>query len=264
MPLSSNGTAYQIAGPDNAPAIALLHGIGMNRQLWRDYEPVLAKRYRVFSYDLPGHGESAPSPAPLSLKRFANQFRDLMDELDIPRCTAIGFSMGGMINRRFVMDYPERADALVILNSPHERSPEAQQLVENRAARTLEGGPAATMRTSLERWFTSEFLSTQAETVDEVRQWVLGTDPTAFTQSRQVLAAGVRELVRPEPPIFVPTLVITCENDSGSTPEMAHDISSDIAGARTLVVPGLQHLGMLEQPTLFIEPMLKFLHEVVS
>ena len=261
MSRSSHGIAYQMAGPDNAPVIALIHGIGMNRHIWRDYEPVLAQHYRVFSYDLPGHGESAPPSDPLSLNLLANQLRNLMDELDVHRCTVIGFSMGGMINRRFAMDYPERTDALVILNSPHERSPEAQQLVEDRVARTLEGGSAATMQTSLERWFTPEFLSTGAETVDEVRKWVLGTDPAAFAQSRQILAAGVRELVRPEPPISVPTLVITCENDRGSTPGMAQDIASDIADANILVVPGLQHLGLLEQPARFLGPMLKFLQK---
>lgn len=92
----------------------------------------MAVRYRVLSYDLYGHGESSRPSATLSLTLFAQQLRELLDELNIEPCTGVGFYMGGMINRRFAMDYPECTSALVILNSPHERSPEAQKLVEDR------------------------------------------------------------------------------------------------------------------------------------
>ena len=34
----------------------------------------------------------------------------------------IGFSLGGMIARRFAQDAPEKSQALVILHSPHKRS----------------------------------------------------------------------------------------------------------------------------------------------
>jgi len=259
MPKSRSGTAYQLSGPENAPVITLIHGIGINQNIWRAYKPVLSGSYRVLSYDLCGHGESAKPFESLSLKVFATQLRDLHDELDIERSALVGFSMGGMINRRFAMDYPGRVSALVILNSPHERSPEAQKLVEERVLQTADGGPAATLQTSLERWFTPEFLATQTDTVNEVTQWILSNDADTYTQSRQVLATGVIELIRPQPPITQPTLIITCEYDSGSTPAMAHGIAAEIDDAKIVIVPHLQHLGMMEQPSLFIEPMLDFL-----
>ncbi|MDH3693150.1 MAG: alpha/beta fold hydrolase [Gammaproteobacteria bacterium] len=264
MPKSRNGTAYQLSGPKNAPVVTLIHGIGINRHIWREYEPALSWSYRVLSYDLCGHGESVPPPARLSLTVFAKQLRELLDELYIERSALVGFSMGGMINRRFAMDYSERTSALVILNSPHERSPDAQKLVEGRATQTADGGPAATLLSSLERWFTPEFLATETDAVNEVRQWILSNDPQIYTQSRQVLAAGVIELIRPQPPISKPTLVITCEHDSGSTPAMAHGIAAEIKDAQTVIVPHLQHLGMMEQPSLFIEPIVNFLCEKLT
>jgi pimeloyl-ACP methyl ester carboxylesterase len=264
MPKSANGTAYQISGPDDAEVVVLIHGIGINRHIWRDYEAELTKRYRVLSYDLSGHGESSRPAQVLSLTVLAEQLRELLDELGIARCAAVGFSMGGMINRRFAMDYPDRCSALVILNSPHERSPEAQQLVEERVIATSAGGPAATLQASLERWFTAEFLAMHKTVVDEVSGWIIANDPETFTQSRQILATGVIELIRPQPAINQPSLVITCENDSGSTAAMSVGIAAEIKSAEMLIIPKLQHLGMLEQPELFIDPIKLFLERVLD
>ena len=151
------GTAYELSGPDAAPVVVLIHGLGLNRQIWQWHEPALADRYRVLSYDLFGHGGSAPPPATASLSVFSEQLRDLLDELGISRCAVVGFSLGGMINRRFALDHPSRVSALAILNSPHERGPEAQRLVEERAAQVVGGGSDATIESALERWFTPEF-----------------------------------------------------------------------------------------------------------
>ena len=93
----------------------------------------------------------------------------------------------------------------------------------------------------------------------QIRATVLANDPGNYTRHRQVLATGVVELIKPSPPIAVPTLVMTCEHDSGSTPAMAHAIASEIAGAQTVIVPRLQHLGLIERPELFIQPILRFL-----
>ena len=56
-----------------------------------------------------------------------------------------------------------------------------------------------------------------------------------------------------------PSLVITCENDSGSTPAMSHAIAAEITGAETEIIPHLQHLGLMEAPDVFIAPILDFL-----
>ncbi|MDI3338153.1 alpha/beta fold hydrolase [Defluviimonas aestuarii] len=255
----AGGTAYDLTGPADAPVLVLIHGLGLSRATWSDFVPVLARDYRVLSYDLCGHGESALPDRVPSLTVLADQLRELMDALSIPHATLIGFSLGGMINRRFAMDHPDRCDALVILNSPHERSTEAQRLVEERAAATGAGGPGATIAETLERWFTPGFRASNVKTVDWVRGTVLANDPNNYTRHRQVLASGVVELIRPAPPIMHPTLVMTCENDTGSTPAMSRGIGDEIEGAEVIIVPRLQHLGLLEEPQLFLTPILGFL-----
>jgi (E)-2-((N-methylformamido)methylene)succinate hydrolase len=259
LPHSKTGTSYDLAGPTGAPVLVLVHGLGLTRATWAAFVPALAANYRVLSYDLPGHGDSALLQEVPSLTMLSDHLLALLDDLQIDRATIIGFSLGGMINRRFAMDHPGRVTALVVLNSPHERTPEAQRLVEDRAAQTEEGGPAATINTTLARWFTPDFLQTAPDVVAKVRATVLANDPGNYTRHRQVLAHGVVELIRPAPPIIAPTLVMTCAHDSGSTPAMAHAIAAEINRAETEIVPGLQHLGLIERPDRFIQPILPFL-----
>jgi pimeloyl-ACP methyl ester carboxylesterase len=261
---SDNGSVYELSGPSDAPVVVLIHGLGLNRHVWQWHETILASRYRVLIYDLFGHGESALPPVKPSLSMFAGQLLELLDFLEIDQCSIAGFSLGGMINRRFALDYPDRLQALAIFNSPHERGAEAQKLVEERAADTVDGGPGATLDATIERWFTTEFRHGQPEIIDRVREWVLANDHQSYAQCRQVLATGVIELIRPLTPIDIPTLVMTCENDSGSTPAMSHAITAEISGAQTIVVPRLQHMGLVERPDLFTEPLLKFLDEVLD
>lgn len=259
MTISNNGTSYDLNGAPDASVVVFIHGLGLNRQIWRSYLPAFSEQYRVLSYDLYGHGESTSPPTKPDLSVYAVQLRELLDELEIDRCTLIGFSLGGMINRRFALDFGSRTSALVILNSPHERAPEAQKLVEERASDTAAGGAAATLDATIERWFTKEFRESNDDYIQQVRDWVLSNDSTDYALCRQVLATGVIELINPEPPVTHPTLVITCENDSGSTPKMCLGIASEIKGAQALIIPGLQHMGLVEKPDLFIDLILKFL-----
>ena len=259
---SRNGSSYELSGPRDAPTVVLIHGLGLNRRIWDAYRGRLAQRYQVLDYDLFGHGESAPPPSKPSLSLFSEQLLGLLDELGIERCAAIGFSLGGMINRRLAMDHPQRVSALAILNSPHERDPEAQRRAEQQALDSAAGGPGATLDAAIERWFTPEFRDNRPDYIEQVREWVLANDPEVYALCRQVLAFGVVELVRPRPAISQPTLVMTCEHDSGSTPQMSLAIASEIDGAQVVIVPQLQHMGLVENASFFVNAIAEFLESV--
>ncbi len=256
---SNNGSAYEISGPVDAAVLVLVHGLGLNRHVWNGYVSRFAQRYRVVSYDLYGHGESASPPEKPSLTTFSEQLLGLLDELGIEQCSIIGFSLGGMINRRFAMDHPERLRAMAILNSPHERGDDAQKQVEKRATDSVAGGPGATLDATIERWFTKDYRRAHPDFITTVRNWVLANDADNYALCRQVLAFGVVELIRPQPPITHPTLIITCENDSGSTPSMSQAIASEINGSQIVIVPELQHMGLCENPSFFIAAIVEFM-----
>jgi len=262
MPRTADGTVYDLAGPEGAPVVALIHGLGLTRGTWDGLLPALVQRYRVLTYDLFGHGESAAPLATPSVTLFSEQLLALLDSLGIGHCAAVGFSLGGMINRRFALDHPDRLAALGILNSPHDRGAEAQAQVEERARQSDSGGPGATLDATFARWFTPGFIAARPDVIQRIRGWVLANDPVSYAQCRFVLARGVVELIRPDPPIATPALVMTCENDSGSTPAMSRAIASEIAGSECIVVPRLQHMGLVEEPAPFTAPLLRFLDRV--
>ncbi len=261
--VAPDGTAYDLAGPEDAPVLALIHGLGLCRHLWSDHLPDLSEHFRVLNYDLYGHGESAPAPATASLQVYADQLAGLMDHLKIPKATIVGFSIGGMINRRFVMDHAEKVEAMVVLNSPHDRGTEAQNMVEARARKVRKQGALATLDDALKRWFTPAYLAS-GERVGKVRLWREQVDPESYAQAAWVLANGVRELIRPAVAIGVPALIVTCENDTGSTVKMCHDIASEIEGSETVIIPGLQHLGLMEQPHAFTATILNFVKRTLK
>ncbi len=261
---TSRGTVYEVSGPDDAPVVVFIHGLGMTRATWDQHLCAFTQQYRVVHYDLTGHGETPAAATTPDLTLFSEQCIELMDELGIESAALVGFSLGGMINRRIAIDYPERVSALVILSSPHERDPEKQRLYESQAEQSAAGGPEATIDATLQRWFTPDFRASNPDYVDMIRRWVLANDKAVYAQNRWVLANGVVELIRPDPPIRKSTLVMTCENDTGSNPQMSKAIAGEIEGSELIIVPDRQHLGLLEDPDAFTQPILAFLKEAIS
>src|SRR6056297_1392085 len=191
MAVSKQGTAYDLTGPLDAPAVVLIHGLGLTRgSTWGEIAPVLAGDYRVLAYDLLGHGETALSEGPVTLTALSEQLIALMDELGIERAALVGFSLGGMINRRCAMDHPGRVSALAILNSPHDRGEDQQRIVEEHARATAVGGPSTGIDVTLARWFTDAFRHDHPEKVAVVRDIVLANDRANYAAHRQVLAEG--------------------------------------------------------------------------
>ena len=192
----------------------LIHGFGLNRAMWQWQLPALTPHFSLLTYDLLGHGESAPPAGTPDLAMFSRQLLGLMDRCGIERAAVVGFSIGGMIARRAALDHPDRLSALAILNSPHDRSPAEREAIRKRVRETEADGPAANVEPALERWFTPTFRAEVPETIALVRTWIMRNDPALYPQIYRVLAEGDAELVRGLERIACPTLVMTGEGRS--------------------------------------------------
>src|SRR3954468_319619 len=69
---------YREAGPQDAPAILLLHGFPTSSQMFRNLIPALADKYHVIAPDYPGYGHSS-MPAH---DKFAYTFDNLASVID--------------------------------------------------------------------------------------------------------------------------------------------------------------------------------------
>ena len=259
--LTPRGTAYESFG-NGSRVIALVHGVGLNRHSWQWQGPALSISHRVITFDLHGHGDSSVPPRAPSLSLFSEQLVELLDHLGIATASVFGFSLGGMIARRFAMDHADRLEALGILHSAHARDKAAHDAIQTRVVQAAQDGPAATVEAALSRWFTDGFRQSHPQIMDEVRRWILANRKDVYAPIYEVLVDGVTELVAPSPPIAVPTLVMTGDEDYGNSPAMSRAIAAEIPGSELVILPGLRHMALAEAPELFNASLLSFMSRV--
>jgi 3-oxoadipate enol-lactonase len=259
------GTAYVVEGVEgNAPPLVLVHGMGLNRDMWDWQLPPLVARFRVVRYDLLGHGESDPPGDACSMDDLVRQLDRLRDHLDIPRCALVGFSLGGLIVRAYALAHPDRVAALAILNSAHDRTDAERAGMRERYRRAVEHGHVATIDAALERWFTPDFAARRPDVLDRVRRWMEANDPADYPKVYRVLAESDAELATSIAAIRCPTLVLACEEDHGNSPDMARRMAALIPGARTAIIPKLRHMALAEDPPAVSAVLVPFLEEALG
>lgn len=255
-------TAYDVQG-SGAPVI-LIHGLGLNRDMWQWQLPALTAEFRVIRYDLLGHGESVKPPGSYEMDQMVEQLADLLTQLGIEHAAIVGFSLGGLIARAFALAHPEQTSALVILNSAHARTPEQRDSIYVRIRQVESSGPAATIDDALERWFTDEFAKREPQTLELVRQWVVANDPDVYAELYKLLADGDRGLEYEIANIGCPTLIVTGADDLGNSPAMAQNMAAMMPSARVEILPRLRHMALAEDPDAVNALLVPFLQNSLS
>ena len=105
-------------GPDNGPAVLLVHGQGME---WEDYAsvlPELARNYHVFAIDCFGHGESEHDPAQYSCKANGDALITFANQVIGEPYTVSGHSSGGIIATYIAAHDTDNVTALVLEDPP--------------------------------------------------------------------------------------------------------------------------------------------------
>ena len=94
--------------------VILLHGNGENCTYFKNQLDVFAEKYKVYALDTRGHGKTPRGNKPFTIRQFADDLLDFMDEHHIERTNLLGFSDGGNIAMIFAIRYPERVDHLIL------------------------------------------------------------------------------------------------------------------------------------------------------
>lgn len=102
------GLSLRVAGPEEAPAILLLHGWSQHSLAWqKQLCGPLAERFRLGALDLRGHGASDAPADPAAFQdgaRWAGDVAAALSALGAP-AVIVGWSMGGWL----LQDYLRRA-----------------------------------------------------------------------------------------------------------------------------------------------------------
>ena len=94
--------------------LIMLHGNGESCDYFEHQIPCFSKEYRVIALDTRGHGQSPRGEKPFTIKQFAEDLHDFMDEKGIEKAILLGFSDGGNIALAFALKYPERVEKMVV------------------------------------------------------------------------------------------------------------------------------------------------------
>ena len=97
--------------------VLLIHGIGGSLEDWILNAEALAKHHRVYALDLVGYGHSDKPSASYSFSYMAQFVKDFMEAESIDRACLIGHSLGGGISLQFSIQFPSKAERLVLVSS---------------------------------------------------------------------------------------------------------------------------------------------------
>jgi sigma-B regulation protein RsbQ len=97
--------------------VILVHGWTCDETTWSEQVPVLSKKYRVLTLDLPGHGKSgAPADGKLSMDLFARAVEAVRAEANANHVVLVGHSMGTPVIVQYARLYPKHVAALVFVD----------------------------------------------------------------------------------------------------------------------------------------------------
>ncbi|MFD3841147.1 4-carboxymuconolactone decarboxylase [Streptomyces sp. NPDC058642] len=234
---------YRLDGPDDAPVLILGPSLGTTWHMWDRQVPELAKQWRIFRFDLPGHGGAPAYPAG-SVGDLTARLLATLDRLGIQRFGYAGCALGGAVGLELALRHPERVASLALIAaSPRFGTPDE---FRQRGVIVRTNGLDPIARTSPDRWFTGGFAAAQPAITDWAVQMVRTTDPGCYIAACEALAAF--DIRADLGHVGVPTLVLVGSDDQVTGPAEARTLVAGIPDARLAVVPGASHLVPVEQP----------------
>jgi pimeloyl-ACP methyl ester carboxylesterase len=245
----------------NGPAVVLLHGFPLCRQMWFPQIAALsAAGFRVIAPDLPGFGASPPLAGPPSIGGYADSVIGLLDHLGIETAVVGGMSMGGYVLLDLAERYPQRLAAALFLVTRAAADDSAGKVRRDELAGAVRGGNLTAVPDSFEQLlFAPATLQRQPALVTTVRRWM--NEAPAAGVVGGLLAMRDRADYRDRlPAMALPALVVGAAEDAAIPPAHAEALAGGLPDATLRIIPAAGHMANLEQPAAFNAVLLDFLN----
>src|SRR5580692_1491931 len=113
---------YEVHG--SGRPLVLLHGglLTIDNSFGPLLGPLAATR-QVIAVELQGHGRTADTARPMTIKALAGDVVELLDQLGIAEADLYGFSLGGLVACAVALGAPGRVGRLIIASADPHRPP---------------------------------------------------------------------------------------------------------------------------------------------
>jgi 3-oxoadipate enol-lactonase len=198
---------------------------------------------QAISVTLPGHGVRARQRPGMTLCDMADEIAGwVRSPVDV-----VGLSMGGMVAQHLALAHPELVRSLVLACTTA-RTP--TQILMDRADATEAEPTDRMVATTLERWFTADFLSNtpEPEQLTYARQCLQDIDAGSFADVWRAIAR--HDVLDRLDEITVPTTCLAGKHDVSTPPRELTILAEHLPNARYVEIEA-PHMAPLEQPDEF-------------
>ncbi|MDA7573006.1 alpha/beta hydrolase [Candidatus Pelagibacter sp.] len=237
----SSGTFYSLNQTDKKIPIVFIHGVGLTHEIWQPQLDFF-KHNTTVSYDILGHGKTPLNKSNISFDNFSVQLIDLLNELKFEKIHLVGFSIGSLIARNFAVKYNDKIKSLTLLGSIFKRSEEQQKIVNDRF--NLAKKNFKLSRQALKRWFTDKYLEKNPDTYKKISSILEKNNMENFLKVYKLFVFHKNDENFQN--IKTNTLIMTGENDIGSTVDMSKKLSEVINNSQLKVIKDGKHLCGIE------------------
>lgn len=219
-----------------AETILFHHGVGACGPCWGGWMPALLERYRLLTFDLPGHGASPVASGPLSMDRLAATVLALADAAGCERFHLVGESIGGTVALKVAVEHGPRLRSLTISNGAH-LGASIENLENWRGLIDGPGGMASWSAMMMERRFHADALSA-AQRDWYQRQQATADGATVLALAEALVGTDLGEAARG---VDVPTLLLHPDSSPFiPVPAMA-DLHARLPRARLQIFAHARH-----------------------
>lgn len=234
------------ASDADAPRVALVHSLALDRSIWDGVVREIAGRAAVLAYDCRGHGRSTRIVMQYTPELFARDLAELMDHVEWPASVVAGCSMGGCVVQAFAAKHPARTLGICPIDTTAWYGADAPRVWRERVATARKKGLGALIGFQLERWFTDEFRAAHPDIIRSLSGIFLANDIGCYEATCEML--GTSDLRPLLASIRAPAAIAVGEEDYATTVEMAQALHRAIAHSTLTILPRGRHITPAEKP----------------
>ncbi|RZJ72472.1 alpha/beta hydrolase [Flavobacterium sp.] len=156
-------------------AVVLLHGFLENSTMWEHFVPELAKKNRVITIDLLGHGKTEPVGYVQTMEDNADLVHTVLSEIGIRKVVLAGHSMGGYVALAFAELYPDMVKGIALINSTSRADSDERKTNRDRAIKAVKQDYTSFVRLSVGNLFSENNRERLSEEIEKVKQEALKT-----------------------------------------------------------------------------------------